>query len=128
MKRFLLTLVLSLIATIVNAADPNATNVTPDQAEKLLQENKEIVVLDVRTPDEYAEGHIRGAKNLDFHAPDFAQKLNALDKSKTYLVHCAGGGRSGKTCKLMGEDQFAHVYHLNEGFSGWKRAGKPIEK
>jgi rhodanese-related sulfurtransferase len=82
----------------------------------------------VRTAEEFAAGHIAGAKNLDFHGDDFEKKLNALDKNATYLVHCASGGRSAQACKLMGEDQFAKVYHMNGGFSAWIKAKKPIEK
>jgi phage shock protein E len=127
MKKFLLFLLTILSAFAVNAADPNSTNVTPDEAEKLLKENKKIVVLDVRTADEFASGHIPGAKNLDFHSDDFAKKLNALDKDTPYLVHCAAGGRSTKTCKLMDEDKFAKIYHMKGGFSAWSDAKKPVE-
>jgi rhodanese-related sulfurtransferase len=122
----LLTFLLAAMAAVTAYAD--STNVTPDEAEKLLKENKQIVVLDVRTAEEFADGHIAGAKNLDYHADDFAKQLKGLDKSKTYLVHCASGGRSGKTCKLMDEEKFAKFYHMNGGFSAWKEAGKPIQK
>jgi rhodanese-related sulfurtransferase len=120
------TFLFAAMAAVTAYAD--STNVTPDEAEKLLKENKGIVVLDVRTAEEFSEGHIAGAKNLDFHGDDFAKQLNALDKSKTYLVHCASGGRSAKACKLMGEDKFSKIYHMNGGFSAWKQAGKPIAK
>ena len=56
--------------------------------------DKQNVILDVRTPAEFSAGHIPGAVNLDYNAPDFQAKAAALDKSKTYLVHCAVGGRS----------------------------------
>ena len=105
-----------------------AKNVSPDEAEKLLKDNPKIVVLDVRTPEEFAKGHIAGAKNVDFKAADFAEKVAALDKGKTYLVHCAAGGRSGQTIDLMKAGSFAAVYHLNEGFKAWEKAGKPVEK
>ena len=103
-------------------------NVSPDEAEKLLKENPNIVVLDVRTEDEFKSGHIPGAKNLDILSPDFAKQLAALDKNKTYLVHCAAGHRSARACKAMNEQKFTSIYHLNEGFKAWETAGKPIEK
>ena len=105
-----------------------AKNVSPDEAEKLLKDHPKIVVLDVRTREEFAKGHIAGAKNVDFKAADFAEKVAALDKSKTYLVHCAAGGRSSKTLDLMKDKNFAALYHLNEGFKAWEKAGKPVEK
>jgi len=103
-------------------------NVSPDEAEKLLKQDPKIVVLDVRTEDEFKSGHIPGAKNLDIFSPNFAQQLAALDKNKTYLVHCAAGGRSARACKAMDEQKFTSIYHLNEGFKAWEKAGKPIEK
>lgn len=126
MKR-LLTLALAMLVAVCGRAEPSAMNVTPEQAEKLLKENKEIVVLDVRTPEEFADGHLAGAKNLDFLEDGFAKQLEALDKSKTYLVHCQAGGRSAKACKLMGE-KFPKLYHMDGGFSAWKEAGKPVQK
>jgi phage shock protein E len=103
-------------------------NVEADQAAKLLQENKKIVVLDVRTPEEFAAGHIAGATNLDFHNPDFEKKLSALDKTKSYLVHCAAGGRSAKTRDLMKKYQFQSIYHLEGGLKAWEKAGQPVER
>jgi len=103
-------------------------NVSPDEAEKLLKENPNIVVLDVRTEDEFKSGHIPGAKNLSILSPDFAKQLAALDKSKTYLVHCAAGHRSARACLAMDEQKFTSILHLNEGFKAWEKAGKPIEK
>jgi len=103
-------------------------NVSPDEAQTLLKDNPKVVVLDVRTPEEYAAGHIAGAKNVDFTAPDFAAKMAALEKTAPYLVHCAGGGRSGKTLDLIKDKGFVAIYHLNEGFKGWEKAGKPVEK
>ena len=103
-------------------------NVEAEQAAKLLKENKKIVVLDVRTPEEFAAGHIAGATNLDFHNPDFEKKLSVLDKSKSYLVHCAAGGRSAKTRELMKKQQFQSIYHLEGGLKAWEKAGNPVER
>jgi len=88
----------------------------------------QVVVLDVRTPDEFNTGHIPGAKNLDFFGDDFAKQIAALDKGKTYVVHCAAGGRSAQACKVIEKEQLPSVYHLNEGFKAWEKAGKPVEK
>lgn len=103
-------------------------NVTVDEAEKLLQVQKDIVVIDVRTADEFAAGHIAGAKNIDIMAADFAKQIAALDKDKTYLIHCAAGGRSGRACKVPEVLQLKGVYHMNQGFGAWEKAGKPVEK
>jgi phage shock protein E len=106
-----------------------AKNVTPDEAETLLRERKgQIIVLDVRTPEEFAAGHIAGARNVDFLAGDFADKVGALDPSKSYLVHCASGGRSNMAVSLLKKRNFVELYHMNDGFKAWVRAGKAVEK
>lgn len=86
------------------------------------------VLLDVRTAEEYSAGHLKNAVHIDFHSPEFDAKLAKLDKSKTYLVYCAGGGRSAMACKKMTKMDFNHLVDLAPGFSGWKRANKPVEK
>ena len=86
------------------------------------------VVLDVRTAKEFAAGHIAGAVNLDFNAPDFGIKVGELDKTKTYLVHCAGGVRSAKACSQMSQLNFTNLVNLEPGFKGWEKAGQPVEK
>ena len=103
-------------------------NIDANEAEKLLKENKKVVVLDVRTPKEFAVGHIAGATNLNFYDADFEKKLAALDKNQPYLVHCAVGGRSAKARELMKSLQFKSIYHLEGGFKAWEKAGKPIER
>lgn len=104
-----------------------AKNVTPDAAEKLLKEQP-VTVLDVRTPQEFAGGHIKGAVNISSADPDFSKKVAALDKSKPVLVHCAAGGRSSRMLPKVAEQKFPAIYHLNEGFNAWEDAGKPVEK
>jgi rhodanese-related sulfurtransferase/thioredoxin-related protein len=90
--------------------------------------DKQNVILDVRTPAEFSAGHIPGAVNLDFNAPDFQAKAAALDKSKTYLVHCAVGGRSVRACEKMSRLDFPNLYNLPGGFKAWAKAGQPVEK
>ena len=86
------------------------------------------VVLDVRTPHEYAAGHVPGAVNLDLHDPKFQEKVAALEKSKTYLVHCAMGVRSEAATKKMATLGFPRLFDFHGGFKAWQNAHKPIEK
>ena len=90
--------------------------------------DKRNVILDVRTATEFKAGHLAGAVNLDFNAPDFEAKAALLDKSRTYLVHCASGGRSVKACEKLGRLDFPKLYNLPGGFKAWAQAGKPVEK
>lgn len=77
------------------------------------------VLMDVRTPEETAEGKIEGAMELDFRSPDFAEKLDELDKEKTYLIYCRSGNRSGQTCDMMAKKGFKNLYNLDGGFMAW---------
>ena len=106
-------------------ANWNVQNVNPASAQKLLAANKNVQVLDVRTPEEYAEGHIAGAVNVDFKAADFADKVAQLDKSKSYVVHCRSGNRSGKSLPILKDKGFGTIYHLDKGFNAWTEAGMP---
>ena len=103
-------------------------NINPDQAEKVLTKQTNIIILDVRTPKEFSAGHLAGATNLDFYAPNFEEKLSALDKDKSYLVHCAAGGRSATVRDKMRGLNFKSIFHLDGGFKAWEKAGKKVEK
>lgn len=86
---------------------------------KQKMETSGVVVLDVRTPEETAEGMITGAQELDFRAPDFQEQLEKLDPDKTYLVYCRSGGRSSSACSMMEEMGFKDVYNLVGGYQRW---------
>ena len=111
-----------------NEQKVSVKNIDANEAEKLLKQNKKIVVLDVRTPKEFSAGHIAGATNINFYDADFEKKLVVLDKTQPYLVHCAVGGRSAKARELMKTLQFKSIYHLEGGFKAWEKAGKPVER
>jgi len=90
--------------------------------------NPNFVVLDVRTPGEYAQGHLKQSQLMDFHGEGFEEKLGKLDKSKTYLIYCRSGGRSGMALKLMERLEFESVYNMGGGFNDWSRGEFPFEK
>jgi rhodanese-related sulfurtransferase len=93
-----------------------------------LRKDPKVVVLDVRTAEEFADGHMQGAINLDIRGGKFAETLAGLDKSKTYLVHCAVGGRSAKACGQMDGLKFEKVLNLSGGITAWEAAGhKPMK-
>lgn len=105
-------------------------NINVDGAIKLINTNKEnenFVILDVRTPQEYAQGHIKDSILIDFYSPTFKEELSKLDKDKTYLIYCRSGSRSRVTLGLMNQLEFHKVYNLENGFNSWKSKNKPIE-
>ena len=99
-------------------------DVTPDEAEKLISARKDLVVVDVRTPEEFSGGHIAGAKNISFIDPEFETKVGEL-AGQPLLVHCASGARSLRAVgKLKASGKFPEIYHLTSGIMGWEDAGK----
>lgn len=100
------------------------TDVTPPEAEALIIENAEnehFVILDVRTPSEFNAGHIDGATNVNCNASDFEEKMNRFNKNDIFLLYCASGGRSSSALKKMKAWGFTKIYHLKQGYNGWKR-------
>ncbi len=83
-------------------------------------------VVDVRTPQEFAQGHLPGAVNLDVSAPDFASQIATLDPSKPYAVYCRSGNRSGVAVAAMVEQGFTAAYHLQGGIGAWQDAGGEV--
>jgi phage shock protein E len=108
-------------------ANPAHRDVNADEFEQLAKA-PDTVILDVRSPKEYAAGHIRDSVLIDFNAKEFDERVNKLDKSKTYLVHCAVGGRSAKACTKLDAFDFPKVVNLEGGIKAWEKAGKPVEK
>lgn len=99
-----------------------------DGAKQLLADPPEgLVVLDVRTREEFDEGHLPGASQIDFYADDFVEQIQGLDRDVPYFVYCRSGGRSGKTAELMGQLGFGHVTDLDGGVLAWTEAGEPLD-
>ena len=107
--------------------DTAVKHVDAKQAQQLVSDKK-VTVLDLRTPTEFKSGRIAGATNIDFLAPDFEQRIKDLDKTKAYLVHCAGGGRSSHSLATFKHQQFQSIYHLDGGIKAWEKAGLPLDK
>jgi rhodanese-related sulfurtransferase len=85
-----------------------------------------LMILDVRTAQEYRSGHLSGSINLDFRSASFADELARLDRSKPYLVYCRTGVRSARTAALMKSLGFREIYDLAGGIAGWQREGLEI--
>ena len=86
------------------------------------------VILDVRSPEEFARGHVPGAINIDLNAPGFAQKVDAFDKSKPILVNCHAGSRGAIASVALAKLGFQTVCNLDGGLAAWEKAGNAAEK
>jgi rhodanese-related sulfurtransferase len=101
-------------------------SISPIDGLAMIEKNKnnsDFIILDVRTPGEYAPEHIAGAMNLDYYSKSFRKNLNQLDKSKTYLIYCHTGRRSGLTLDMMRDLGFSEVYDIAGGIAAWKAKG-----
>ena len=113
---FLTTLFSLIITTAVLAGD-----ITISEAKKLVSAG-EVTVIDVRTPEEFAAGHIKGAKSINVLSKDFEEKVALLDPKKPVLLHCKSGGRSTKALATFKKLNFEKIYHMNEGYDAWSAA------
>ena len=131
MKTMLKTLIIITMLSFIYCSDTKkqdesvAKDVTVEEFKKLVDSSKGLL-LDVRTPDEFNEGHIMEAVNMDFYDKDFAQQVEKLDKMKPVYVYCRSGGRSGKTKDLLHEKGFTEIYNLKGGILSWEKAGYKI--
>jgi len=127
-----LALVLVIAAAVAPVgAGSRVTDITVEQAHELIQKQSgkaDFVILDVRTPAEFREGHIEGAVILDLSAADFEKRLSALDRGKTYLVYCRSGNRSLRAVQVMERLGFRSVYHMNQGILGWQQKRLPLSR
>lgn len=110
------------------APKPAVQDVLPDTAEKLIAERKDLVVIDVRTVEEYNMSHLAGAKNASFIDLEFEEQIAPFE-GKPVLVHCTSGNRSLRAVqKMKMSGKFPEIYHLIGGITAWQAAGKPVVK
>ncbi len=100
--------------------------VSADDAATALASRTDLVLLDVRTPEEFADGHVDGATLIDFYGADFADQLAELDRDASYVVYCRSGNRSGQTVDLMQQLGFTDVQDVEGGVLAWADAGLPL--
>ncbi|NQV00426.1 MAG: rhodanese-like domain-containing protein [Parcubacteria group bacterium] len=118
-------------STSAKNKETNTQNTNTEEASSLIEENKDnsdFIILDVRTSEEFQEGHIKNATNFDYYSNSFQENLNNLSKTKNYLVYCKSGSRSGKTLNLMEELNFEKVYNMQGGITSWKNNNYPTTK
>jgi rhodanese-related sulfurtransferase len=85
-----------------------------------------VIILDVRTPEEFVSGHIEGALNIDFNSGNFANEITRLNPSENYAIYCRSGSRSGQAASIMHKAGFHDVSNLNGGVIDWTNAGLPL--
>ncbi|MGB7432097.1 MAG: rhodanese-like domain-containing protein [Ahrensia sp.] len=120
------TFLLGTVLIVATPARADYAELTALEAAERLAADPTIVVVDIRTRREFNSGHIAGAVNINFYEDDFFAKLTALDPSKTYLVHCAVGGRSRVAERAFASAGLQNVLHMTRGIEDWRRQGLPL--
>lgn len=135
--------IFTLAATLGISSCGNAQNnetATEQQSEQLINKDVDVaafdklvtdgngLLLDVRTDEEFATGHLKGAKQIDISRSNFKEQVAKLDKDVSVYVYCRSGARSGRAAKMMKGMGFKEVYNLEGGIMAWQRAGKSVER
>ncbi|OZV69381.1 thioredoxin [Winogradskyella aurantia] len=117
---------LSLITNCKNNQAETTSEIKLVTAEEMqtILDVEDAQLIDVRTPEEFEEGHILNAQNIDFSSPTFDEEVNKLDKSRPVILYCRSGGRSAKCAEKMKEAGFKKIYDLEGGISKWQHSDK----
>jgi rhodanese-related sulfurtransferase len=130
-RRLVPTLTLLLLLAACGGGTDTATHVeavetvSPNAISEILSSD-EHVILDIRTPDEFAGPRLEGAVNIDFYEPTFASEIAALDPDASYVVYCRSGSRSGQAMDLIRDLGFSDVHEIDGGIVAWAEAGLPV--
>jgi rhodanese-related sulfurtransferase len=144
MKKYLFVIVLAISVSVAFSCNSTSTqvhaestelqnaivtkNVSAEEFQKFITNRTNAIILDVRTPNEVAQGIIKNAVIIDFNDKNFQAELDKLDKSKPVLIYCRSGRRSGIAMSTLGDLGFSEVYNLQGGIIEWSEAGLDIEK
>ena len=117
--------------TITTPTSQLVPTISTIDAYNLIQQNSNnsnLIIIDVRTTDEFNNSHLASAINIDYYSPDFKSNVSALDKNKQYLVYCRTGVRSAAATQIMLDLGFKDVLNMNGGITQWQKDGYPTVK
>jgi len=126
--KILLPVFALLLFSFVSIQAQNKVEVNSKQVSVLLQKNQKLVVLDVRSADEFKDGHIKGAINIDIRQPDAFSRIDKLNRTAKYIVYCRTNHRSGIAVGHMMQSGFKTIYQMMDGFPGWAANNLPVQK
>lgn len=116
---------LALVAFVGSRAAADGA-VSPMEAATLIKEKKDLQLIDVRTPAEYADGHLAKAKLIPLQ--ELESRVGEIDKSKPVLLYCRSGHRSGNALKILLGKGYSQAKHMEGGITAWQTAGLPVTK
>ena len=122
----LLVLFLGLTSCLKNQSEGVQVLDVAKYEQKMTQ--PDVQLIDVRTPEEFAEGHLENAINIDINGDNFEASVASLDKEKPVMVYCKAGGRSAKAATKLKEMGFKSISDLDGGITNWNSENKPTVK
>lgn len=125
MKTVKITLLLWVALFSNNLFSQNGTNLSPNEFSAKIKQLPNAPLIDVRTPNEYAQGHLQNARNININSGDFQQQIAKLDRNKPVLVYCLSGGRSSSAMSILLSMGFKEVYNMAGGMMKWRAANLP---
>lgn len=127
-NKFLSFLILIILYSCINGQENKTyTELHPKEFKIKMQERPGLLI-DVRTPEEFSAGHLKGAININFYDEKFIAKINSLTKEEPIYVYCASGGRSAKAQEIINDLGIKDVTNLLGGYKAWSAKGLEIEK
>ena len=126
--KFIALIVVLILSSFTVIEAQNKIEVNSKKVSKMIRKDKKLIVLDVRTADEFKEGHINGAINIDIRQPDALEKIDKLDRNAKYIVHCRTNHRSKIASDHMVQSGFKTVYQMMDGITGWNQNKLPVVK
>jgi thioredoxin 1 len=125
---WMLALVFTAYSCSSNTASgdlPEKTNLNPKEFQQLIEQAKNTQLIDVRTPEEFEDGHIENATNINWNDPSFFDNVEKLSKTEPVLVYCLSGNRSASAAYELRKMGFEHVYELTGGMLHWRGENMP---
>jgi rhodanese-related sulfurtransferase len=113
-------------STASGFASMSTTSFNPKEFKKHFKKDQNKVLIDVRTPDEFAEGHLKNAQNIDYLNDDFEKNIQHLDKSKNYYLYCRSGKRTAEAAAVMQKLGFENIFVMEGGLLAWEALKLPI--
>ncbi|MEN9281351.1 MAG: hypothetical protein RL594_286 [Bacteroidota bacterium] len=117
----LTVLLVSFLLGIAQTPVAEGGNLSPKQLAEMLRRDTTLIVVDVRTPEEHKQGHLRNSRLIDFYNAEFHAKLQTLPTNRTIVLYCRSGRRSEEAMKFLTSIGYSRVYHLHGGILAWKK-------
>lgn len=117
----------STAVTAANVQNQAVMSISVQEAQAWLADpNAQWQLLDLRTPEEFATGHLENATLMNFYDADFRDRLLTMNRHQPTIIYCRSGNRSGQALEMMRELGFRNVYDMQGGIMAWQRAGYPV--